>query len=240
MDVVALSGGKDSTAMALELKIREPRDYTYLITPTGNEPPEMHNHWQKLECLLGKPLTVVTRSTLVQLIKDQNCLPNNRMRWCTRMLKIEPCLGWIREQIEPVTLYVGLRADEEDRKGIYDSDVIPDFPMRRWGWTVDDVLDCLYRNGVSVPWRTDCLDCYGQRLSQWRRYWQTYPTQWAEGEALEALTGHTFRNASRDTWPAGMKELAAEFAKGRIPRGADDQMDLFEEMEHGACRVCTM
>ena len=30
-DVVALSGGKDSTAMALRLAEVEPRDYTYLI-----------------------------------------------------------------------------------------------------------------------------------------------------------------------------------------------------------------
>ena len=36
--VVALSGGKDSTAMALELAEREPRDYVYVCTPTGNEP----------------------------------------------------------------------------------------------------------------------------------------------------------------------------------------------------------
>ncbi len=226
--------------MALELNVREPQDYTYLITPTGNEPPEMREHWAKLECILGKSLTVVTRSTLIQLIKDQNCLPNNRMRWCTRMLKIEPCLNWIRQQAEPVTLHVGLRADEEERQGIYDSDVITDFPMRRWGWTIDDVLDCLFRYGVTVPWRTDCLNCYGQRLGQWRRYWQTYPEQWAEGEAMEAMTGHTFRNASRDTWPAGMRELAVEFSKGRIPRGVDDQMDLFDDVQNGACRVCTL
>ncbi len=184
MHVVALSGGKDSTAMALELRRREPRDYTYLITPTANEPPEMPAHWAKLECLLGKPLTVVTKSTLVQLIKEQNCLPNNRMRWCTRKLKIEPCVAWVKRQAEPVTLYVGLRADEdeEERQGIYDSDVNTDFPMRRWGWTIDDVLDCLYRDQVTVPWRTDCLFCYGQRLSQWRRTWQQYPELWAEGE----------------------------------------------------------
>ena len=68
--VVALSGGKDSTAMALELNAREPRDYSYLITPTGNEPPEMVAHWSRLECLLGKSLTVVTRSTLIHIPRN--------------------------------------------------------------------------------------------------------------------------------------------------------------------------
>ena len=240
MDVVALSGGKDSTAMALELAAREPRDYVYLITPTKNEPPEADAHWAKLECLLGKPLVRVTTVGLVELIQIQNCLPNHRMRWCTRMLKIEPCLVWIRQQREPVTLYVGLRADEEEREGLYASDVVTDFPMRRWGWSLDDVLDCLFRYGVTVPWRMDCLYCFGQRLGQWRRTWQSYPEAWREGERLEAQTGHTFRSPTRDTWPASMKGLAAEFAKGRIPRGADDQMDFFEEQEQGPCRICTM
>ena len=33
--IVALSGGKDSTAMALRLTEMEPRDYQYVVTPTG-------------------------------------------------------------------------------------------------------------------------------------------------------------------------------------------------------------
>jgi len=47
--VIALSGGKDSTALALALHEREPRDYDYVITPTGNELPAMKVHWAKLE-----------------------------------------------------------------------------------------------------------------------------------------------------------------------------------------------
>lgn len=226
--------------MALELRYREPRAYIYLITPTGNEPPEMRGHWSRLEEVLETRLTVVCKTTLVQLINSQNCLPNNRMRWCTRKLKIEPCIAWIRAQAEPVTLYVGLRADEEERVGLYDSEVTTDFPMRRWGWSIDDVADCLFRHRVSVPWRTDCLVCYAQRLSQWRRFWMSHPDQWKEGEQLEEKTGHTFRNPSRDTWPTSMKGLAAEFEKGRIPRGTDDQMDLFDQEAFGACRVCTL
>jgi tRNA(Ile)-lysidine synthase TilS/MesJ len=35
--IVALSGGKDSVAMALRLVEVEPRDYLYVCTPTGNE-----------------------------------------------------------------------------------------------------------------------------------------------------------------------------------------------------------
>jgi 3'-phosphoadenosine 5'-phosphosulfate sulfotransferase (PAPS reductase)/FAD synthetase len=42
MNVVGLSGGKDSTALAFMLKEREPNtDWTYICTPTGDESPEM-------------------------------------------------------------------------------------------------------------------------------------------------------------------------------------------------------
>ena len=56
LHVVALSGGKDSTCLAMALAEREPRDYTYVCTPTGDELPDMLTHWWKLEGILGKPI----------------------------------------------------------------------------------------------------------------------------------------------------------------------------------------
>ena len=240
LNVVALSGGKDSTAMAVRLAEIEPRKYTYPITPTGNELPEMEEHWKRLERLLGKPLTRVGNHTLESLIQVQRALPSHRMRWCTRMLKIEPAIAWMAIHAQGGTLHVGLRADEEDRRGLFDSSITTDFPMRRWGWTEADVWDYLYSRNIRIPYRTDCAWCYDQRLTQWRRLWQTNPALYWRGAAYEATTGHTFRNPARDSWPAGLAELAAEFSKGRIPRGSDDQMDLFDQLEHGRCRVCNM
>lgn len=237
--IVALSGGKDSVAMALRLQKIEPRNYVYLITPTGNELPYMWVHWRRLQELLGTPLTSVSKHTLKGLIETQHALPSNRMRWCTRMLKIEPALAWLRAHA-PATLYVGLRADEEERIGLYSDEITCRFPMREWGWTEDDVLAYLYDCRIQIPYRTDCAWCYDQRLSQWRRLWQEFPGIYAQGEAYEALTGHTFRNPQRDSWPTTLKDLRAEFERGRIPRGSDDQMDLWEQQEHGRCRVCTL
>ena len=39
--IIGLSGGKDSTCLALLLKEHEPRPYNYVCTPTGNELPDM-------------------------------------------------------------------------------------------------------------------------------------------------------------------------------------------------------
>ena len=55
--VVWVSGGKDSTAMALRLAELHPDvPWRYVCTPTRNELPAVHDHWERLGELLGRPL----------------------------------------------------------------------------------------------------------------------------------------------------------------------------------------
>lgn len=231
--IVAVSGGKDSTAMALRLAEAEPRDYIYICTPTGDELPELLNHWDKLEARLGQPLVRVTNRTLTDWIDHFNALPNGAMRWCTRLLKIEPCLAYVKTH-QPATLYVGLRADEEERKGVYSELVMNDFPLRRWGWGLREVQRYNRGHNMTPPARTDCARCFYQRLPEWYRLWIAHPDVYAEAEAQERKTGFTFRRPHRDTWPTSLRDLRAEFEKGAVPVGATDwrQGEL--------CRVCSL
>lgn len=237
--IVGLSGGKDSTAMALRLAEVEPRDYTYICTPTGNEPAEMAAHWERLECLLRKPLIRLTNGTLESLIDEQKCLPSHRMRWCTRVLKIEPTIAYLKANA-PAVLYVGLRADEDTREGIYGGEVESDFPFRRWGWVESDVWDYLHQRGVTIPYRTDCEWCYDQTLREWRKLWRDNPASYQRAIDLELKTGHTFRSPSRDTQPAQLIQLRTKFESGYIPRGDTDQGSLFDAPETRKCRVCSL
>lgn len=237
--IVGLSGGKDSTALALRLAEVEPRAYTYLCTPTGNEPAAMLDHWAHLETLLG-PIVRLQSHTLEELIADQHCLPSHRMRWCTRRLKIQPTIAYFRAHA-PAVLYVGLRADEETREGIYGDEVVSDFPLRRWGWTEADVRAYLQQRGITIPIRTDCEWCYDQTLREWRTLWRDNPASYARACAWEAETGHTFRSPQRDTHPAPLMVLGTKFAHGFIPRGDTDQLPLFdEEPTLRKCRVCSL
>jgi hypothetical protein len=236
--VVALSGGKDSSAMALRLVEVEPNnDYEFVCTPTGDEPPEMFEHWLKLGKLLGKPILPIMGGTLKGLIELQNAIPNWRQRWCTRMLKIEPFAAYLAKQGQ-CTSYVGLRADEEEREGgdyLSIPGVVQRFPLREWGWGLVEVVGYLAERGVTIPKRTDCLKCFFQRLIEWYEFWRDHKESWAEGEALEAKVGHTFRSASRDTWPASMKGLRERFEAGHVPK--DTRKDLLKDMQ---CRVCRL
>lgn len=239
-EIVALSGGKDSTALALRLHELHPEtSYVYAVTLTGDEPPELLKHLLALTKLLGTKLTPVTcGKSLVGLIKQQNALPNWRQRWCTRMLKIEPYAAWLSQkakQHDRIISHVGLRADEEEREG-GDYAQVPGvemkFDMREWGWGLLEVRQYLQKREVQIPRRTDCLKCFFQRLIEWYEFWRDHPTSWAEGEALEELTGHTFRSPGRDTWPATMKDLRARFEAGDVPRDTRDPINALK------CRVC--
>lgn len=245
--IVGLSGGKDSTALALWLVENEPRQYEFICNRTGNELPAMLEHWARLERVLGQPIKPVTHTAdLVELCETMNALPNFRMRWCTRILKIEPTIAYMESLPNNSTLYVGLRADEEVRRGIFGEDMLVRFPLREQGWTEADVWRYLAKMDITIPDRTDCGLCPYQRLDEWHSLWKNYPEHWAEGERLEAKTGKTFRSpdphgrltmgaqrlmSGRDTWPASLADLAAEFASGR---------QLRKSSRGETCRVCSL
>ena len=230
--IVGLSGGKDSTALALRLAELEPRDYEYICNETGNELPEMKAHWDNLEKILGKPNQRVRHArSLIQEIEKINMLPNVFARWCTIRLKIEPTIDYFESLPAGSTLYVGLRADEMERRGLYGEDITVRFPMREWNWSEKDVWDYLASRNICIPKRTDCALCPYQRLGEWRDLYENYPDLYAEGVALEKKIGHTFRSPGRDTWPADLESLSKEFAAGR---------KLRQYKRKDTCRVCSL
>lgn len=238
--IVWVSGGKDSSAMALRLAEIEPDTaFRYVCTPTGNELPDVHDHWERLGTLLGAPLERLAHPLgLHGLIDAQKMLPSHAARWCTRMLKIQPALAFYAKNA-PCVAYVGLRADEPERVGLFGDKVPQRYPLREWGWGLSEVKDYLHRRGVSVPKRTDCAHCYDQSLPDWWELWHRYPAVWAQGEEKEAAYSHTFRSPARDTWPVRLVDLRQRFEAGDVPRNTALNHDLFED-EPTRCRACLL
>lgn len=208
--IVALSGGKDSTAMALALAEFEPRDYLFVCTPTGDELPEMKAHMTRLEALLGQSIHTMTDRSLESEIAKQGMLPNHRARWCTRRIKIEPFIQFL-DQHKPAVSYVGLRADELGREGnsyggevnvLTDGTEVPDvehrFPLQEWGWGLEEVWDYLNQRGITIPWRTDCSRCFFQRIGEWYVLWRDYPNHFRDAANQEHQIGHTYRGPKID------------------------------------------
>src|SRR6266540_6293693 len=110
--ILMLSGGKDSTALAIYMRDRVP-DMEYVFCDTDKELPETYEYLDKIEFFLGKKI--------VRLRDDRGFdhwlqvyggyLPSSQMRWCTRMLKIKPFEKYVDG--DEVMMYVGIRADED-------------------------------------------------------------------------------------------------------------------------------
>ena len=114
--ILGLSGGKDSTALAIYMRDRVP-EMEYFFCDTGAELPETYEYLAKLEVYLGKKIVRLSADrTFDHWLKVyRGTLPSPQMRWCTKVLKIEPLEKWIGN--DKAISYVGLRADEASRKG---------------------------------------------------------------------------------------------------------------------------
>src|SRR5690606_28892347 len=135
--IVAFSGGKDSSALAIYLhdperwrrtlgkKCDAPRapleDVEYVFCATGTELQETDDYLERLEAYLGRPIRRPQANAPPgktpfdhYLELYGGFLPSANMRWCTRMLKLKPYGDYIGE--DEVISYVGIRADE-DREG---------------------------------------------------------------------------------------------------------------------------
>jgi 3'-phosphoadenosine 5'-phosphosulfate sulfotransferase (PAPS reductase)/FAD synthetase len=237
--VIGLSGGKDSTCLALAMRERMPEIFEQaelICTPTGDELPEMHEHWANLERMLGKPLKRLPNDTLSGLIAKQEMLPNFRARWCTRILKIEPTIEYM-ESLPPGSVqYVGLRADEPERTGIFGEDIVTRFPLREWGWGLKEVWAFLNERGVCIPARTDCARCFYQRLGEWYILWRDNRALFEDAVQQEQQIGATFRTPGRDTWPTSLLELGKRFEKERPQKS----LDRMEREAESRCRVCSL
>jgi len=241
--VVGISGGKDSVALATALQIREPRPYTFVMTPTGDELPEMIAHIVKVERILGQPVVRLTNGTLASVIEQNNMLPNFRARFCTRILKLRP-YGKFMAEAAPAISYIGLRADEDEREGArpggdyaaQNTKVTQDFPFQRWGWDIDAVWAWLDALGIAIPERTDCARCPYQKLGEWYVLWRDHRAIYFSAEADERKYSHTFRSQQRDSWPASLTELRLMFEAGKKPETSLRMM----ESRKGMCRACSL
>lgn len=200
-----------------------------LFTPTGNELPPVQEHIDRVCAELNVPLVVPRGGhTLERWIEHFSALPNWRQRWCTRLIKIVPCIAYLKRH-PGSTLCVGLRADEEQREGLYGEYATYRYPLREWGWDVTKVRAYLEARKIEVPPRTDCALCYGQRLTEWFMLWRDWPAHYQRGVELETQHGYTFRSPGRDNWPASLAELQKLFEAGKVPKA---------RKRHDACAVC--
>jgi 3'-phosphoadenosine 5'-phosphosulfate sulfotransferase (PAPS reductase)/FAD synthetase len=261
--ILLISGGKDSTALALYMRDHRPEvDLEYVFCDTQKELPETYAYLAKIEAYLQKPVTRLCsdlgdRGFDHHLKVYGNYLPSPNMRWCTKKLKIEPFEKFLGD--DAAYLYIGIRADER-REGYISAkpNVIPVYPFKEDGIIKEDVLRILEDSGVGMPdyyeWRSrsGCYFCFFQRRSEWVGLKERHPDLFQIAKSYEKpeegytwLQGHSLDEFEDPQTAAEIKrkdqERKARVAERRKPRnlaevfGAATDEDPDEE---SACLIC--
>lgn len=199
--IVNLSGGKDSTALAIFLRGKIPQ-LEYLFCDTHKELPETYEYLDRLEAYLQRPIARLNAQRGFDHWLDMygGMLPSARVRWCTRKLKIEPFEAYVGE--DTVWSYVGIRADE-GRSGYISTkpNIRPVMPFKEFGLGIADVERLLETSGLGLPtyyeWRqrSGCYFCFFQRTGEWVGLKERHPDLFELAKAYE-----TERGGEQFTW----------------------------------------
>ena len=253
--ICGISGGKDSSALALYLRSTRPElTVEYFFCDTGAELPETYEYLTKLEAALGQPIARLNADRGFDHWFEvfRGALPSPQMRWCTKNMKIKPIEEWIGD--DPAISYVAIRADESNRKGYVSTkpNISAVFPFVEDSIDQHGVMRILDDAGIGLPsyyeWRTrsGCYFCFYQRKSEWVGLADRHPELFERARQIEkkvladaGLTG----DASYDeyamqgrqyTWSGGetLDELLArrdeilERHRQAIERAKDRKRDL--------------
>ncbi len=200
--IMGLSGGKDSTALAIFMKDTYPElEIDHFFNDTLSELPETYEYIEKLEKILGKKIIRLNyEGGFDALLKKQNgFLPSFKSRYCTRILKIIPTERYIDELIEQgyhVRLLTGIRADEPSRTGYkgkkkHAGRIKSVFPFREHAIGKPEMLKILDDNGIGLAkyyeWRSrsGCYFCFYQRSMEWVELRERHPELFKKAKTYE-------------------------------------------------------
>ena len=188
--VVSVSGGKDSTAMALWLIEQGLHDRCHFVfADTRWEHPDLYDYLDNvLEPVLGKIHRAVSTKYpggMKDMVVSKGAFPSRMIRFCTEHLKVVPMRNFIdsvRQStgVEPISV-VGIRAQESKRRSKFE-EWDDGGPMKcdTWRplitWLVEDVIaihtkhnipPCsLYLRDNHPAQRVGCYPCIMSRKSE--------------------------------------------------------------------------
>lgn len=256
--IVSLSGGKDSTALAIYLRDRIP-NLEYIFCDTGEELPETYEYLDKLEVFLGREIKRVRAGqSFEDMLKVRGgFLPSAQVRWCTEYLKIKPFEEEIGDNI--CYNYIGIRADEQHRKGYVSTkpNIIARYPFIDDDLKRDDVVRILEESGLGLPkyyeWRSrsGCYFCFFQQRIEWLGLLENHKDLFERAESFEKEgleAGERYTWSSRESLrelrsPERQKAIREEYQRRlecqQQSRANLTLVDVFsaEESEEG-CLIC--
>ncbi len=258
--ILALSGGKDSAALAVYLtREKEIPNLEYVFCDTRHELLETYEYLFRLESKLDIKINRIKSDRTFEdwLLYKYNYLPSQDSRWCTAELKIKPYEKYIGNDL--AYSYIGLRADE-DREGYFSnkSNIKPRYPFIIDGLEYSDIEYLLKSSGLGFPeyykWRSrsGCSFCFFQQKIEWLNLYKYHKDLFLKAMSFEKTdntTGEVF------TWcdDMSLKELLKNENKIRAnhkkrieaeqanPNKSGKLSDTFRPytFDNRGCLICT-
>lgn len=213
--ILGLSGGKDSTALAVLMRQKYPElQIEYFFCDTHKELPETEEYLDRIEARLGITITRLEAERGFDHWLDVygGTLPSPKMRWCTKQMKILPLEKFIGN--DEAISYIGIRADE-NRDGYISTkpNIKPVFPFKEHGLVKADIIRLLEDSGLGLPryyeWRSrsGCFFCFFQRKYEWVMLHERHPDLFWKAVAYEEhhKDGRKYTWSDRET----LRELLA-------------------------------
>lgn len=214
--ILSLSGGKDSTALAVYMRDKVP-EMEYVFMDTGEELAETYDYLERIESYLGKAIVRLKNSR--QGFKDlletrRSFLPSPKIRWCTHYLKIKPFEEYVGD--DPVISYIAIRADEPQCKGYISTkpNISAVYPFIDDRLIKQDIFKILDESGLGLPeyykWRSrsGCYFCFFQQRIEWVGLLENHPDLYRKAAAFERVDG-----ASGEGFTWSSKESLEELAR---------------------------
>ncbi|MDG2615792.1 phosphoadenosine phosphosulfate reductase family protein [Thermoleptolyngbya sichuanensis XZ-Cy5] len=218
--ILGLSGGKDSTALAIFMRREYPDlEIEYFFCDTHKELKETYEYLGRIEDWLGIKINYLEAERGFDHWLDVygGVLPSPKMRWCTKQMKIIPLEKWVGD--DEVITYIGIRADE-NRDGYISTkpNITPKFPFKEHGLVKADIIRLLEESGIGMPdyyrWRSrsGCYFCFFQRKYEWVMLHQNHPDLFQK--AVEYEQNH--RDGRTYTWTQGETLLELLVRKDQV------------------------
>lgn len=217
--VVGYSGGVTSAWAAAWALRQYPRaEVTWLFHDTKEEDPDTYRFLREFAVVVGHPITEQSDGrSVTEVFRDENAIANNRMAFCSRILKAEQrdkFFKALRQQgVTEIVNVLGfsavewqrvqrttMRAEQAGYKVL--------FPLIAEGITKQQAADYCISLGVKLPemyrWseHANCVGCVRGGKAYWLKVAESRPDIFQQRSDLEKEFGHTIL---KDTSLANLK-----------------------------------
>lgn len=179
--------GINSTAMLL-LLYDEGQEFESIYVDHGCDWPETRAYVRMIAKRYS--ITILTPQVegydnLYEYADHYKMIPSQRkgFRWCTHKFKVSVINQYIKK---PCFMMIGFSMDEAHRAKIqYEDGIENRYPLIEREIDRRECEEIIKKYGLSIPIKSGCFFCPGQRIEQWKKLRRQHPDLYCKAKHLE-------------------------------------------------------